>query len=197
MPRAQTPRRVIRIVPYDPAWSNQFAALARALRQALGNAALRIDHIGSTSVAGLAAKDVIDIQVTVASLDPAVRSALNAMGYVHRPHLADHVPPGAEGAPENWAKWVFVEPTGQRATNVHVRVAGRPNQQYPLLFRDFLRSNNNAMVAYERVKTALARLHPQDMDAYTAVKDPVCDIVLEAAKAWALSTRWVPGSSDA
>jgi GrpB-like predicted nucleotidyltransferase (UPF0157 family) len=188
---------MIRIAPYDEDWPNEFAALGRALRQALSSSALRIDHIGSTSVPGLAAKAVIDVQITVAALDPAIREALNAMGYVQRSHIADHIPPGAYASPDDWAKWVFKEPSGQRPTNVHARVAGRPNQRLPLLFRDFLRSDQVATEAYERVKIALARLHPDDMDAYTAVKDPVCDLIFEAAEAWAAVTKWVPGPSDA
>jgi len=188
---------MIRIVPYDDNWPNEFAALGRALRQALSADALRIDHIGSTSVPGLAAKDVIDVQITVSALGPAIQETLQAIEYVRSPHLADHVPPGAEGSPDDWAKWVFTEPPGHRATNVHVRVAGRPNQRFPLLFRDFLRSNAVAREAYERVKVALARLHPEDINAYSAVKDPVCDIIFEAAESWAAKAKWAPGPSDA
>jgi GrpB-like predicted nucleotidyltransferase (UPF0157 family) len=197
MPGNPAEQRVIRIAPYDQDWPHEFAALGQALRLALGAGALRIDHIGSTSVPGLAAKDVIDIQITVAALEPAIREALKAIGYVQRPHFADHIPPGAVGSPDDWAKWVFKEAPGGRATNVHVRVAGQPNQRLALLFRDFLRSNGVTRDAYERVKAALARLHPEDMDAYTAVKDPVCDIIFEAAETWAAATNWAPGPTDA
>lgn len=188
---------MIVIAPYDPQWPAEFADLGKALRKELGALALRIDHIGSTSVPGLAGKDVIDTQITVAALQPAIREALEAMGYFQRPHFADHIPPGAKGPANDWAKWVFKEPLTQRATKVHVRVAGLPNQRLPILFRDFLRSNGVAREAYERVKVALARLHPDDMAAYSAVKDPVCDIIFEAAEAWAAATQWVPGPSDA
>jgi GrpB-like predicted nucleotidyltransferase (UPF0157 family) len=145
----------------------------------------------------LAAKDVIDIQITVAALEPAIREALRTSGYVQRPYLTDHLPPGAEDSADDWAKWVFTESPGGRATNVHVRVAGRANQRLPLLFRDFLRSNGVARESYERVKVALARLHPGDMEAYTAVKDPVCYLISAAAEAWAAEASWMPGPSDA
>ena len=197
MPPKTPARRVIRIEPYNSDWPDEFARLGEALRKALGARALRIDHIGSTSIPGLAAKDVIDVQITVATLDPAIREALQAIGYVQRPHLADHIPPGADGSANDWTKWVFAEPAGQRATNVHVRVAGGPNQRFALLFRDFLRANGVAGEAYARVKVALARLHPEDMEAYTAVKDPVCDIIFAAAEAWAAAAKWAPGPSDA
>ena len=60
---------MITIVAYDTSWPEAFISVAQPLRTALGELALRIDHIGSTSVPGLAAKDVIDVQVTVATLD--------------------------------------------------------------------------------------------------------------------------------
>ena len=66
-----------------------------------------------------------------------------------------------------------------------MREVGRANQRYALLFRDHLRADARAAAAYERVKVALARLHPDDADAYYAVKDPVCDLVIHAAERWA------------
>ena len=73
------------IIPYQPAWPAEFQAIAAAQRQALGGLALRIDHIGSTSVPGLPAKDVIDVQVSVAALEAAaaaaIRAALGSLGY--------------------------------------------------------------------------------------------------------------------
>lgn len=173
MPEKALARRLIRIAPYDADWPRQFAEVGGALQRALGASALRIDHLGSTSVPRLAAKDVSDIQLTVAALEPAVREALKAIGYVRRPHLADHIPAGPDDSPDDWARWVFKEPPGRRATNMHVRVAGRPNQRLPLLFRDFLRPNGAVREAYERVKLPLARRHPEDVDAYSAAKDPV------------------------
>ncbi len=79
-------RRVIRIVDHDPAWAARFADIGAALRRALGGMALRIDHIGSTSVPGLAAKPIIDIQVSVERLEPVApfRDRLVALGWVYR-----------------------------------------------------------------------------------------------------------------
>lgn len=87
---------MIMIVPYQSTWSQEFLTLGGVLRQALGELALRIDHIGSTSVPSLAAKDVIDIQVTVATLALAVEQALNQAGYIRLEHLTqDHLPSGS------------------------------------------------------------------------------------------------------
>src|SRR5437660_9517044 len=97
--------------------------------------ALRIDHIGSTSVPGLAAKDVIDVQVTVAALDArSIAAALAPLGYTLRADITnDHVPPGRNDPPEEWQKLYFRAPEGQRRTNLHVWQAGRANQRYALL----------------------------------------------------------------
>ena len=96
---------LIAIVEYDPRWPDEFRALALQLRAVLGNSALRIDHIGSTAVPGLAAKDVIDVQITVRSLDPAVEEALRRAGYERLAHSTqDHVPPGGVPDPAEWTK---------------------------------------------------------------------------------------------
>lgn len=74
-----------------------------------------------------------------------------------------------------------------------MRGAGRANQRYALLFRDYLRETPTAADAYGRVKLALAAQHPDDAVAYYAVKDPVCDLVVEAAEHWAVATGWTVG----
>jgi GrpB-like predicted nucleotidyltransferase (UPF0157 family) len=188
----------IAIVPYDERWPAEFERIATPLRAALGDLALRIDHIGSTAVPGLPAKDVVDVQVTVAALDAAaIAAALAPLGYAPYPGIAeDHVPPGRTDAPAEWRKLYFFAPPGQRRTHLHVRQAGRSNQRYALLFRDYLRATPATAAAYARVKAALARLHPADENAYYDVKDPVCDIVIAAAERWAAETGYVPGPSD-
>jgi GrpB-like predicted nucleotidyltransferase (UPF0157 family) len=188
----------IAIVPYDDRWPAEFDQIATALRAALGDLALRIDHIGSTAVPGLPAKDVIDVQVTVAALDAtAITAALAPLGYTPYHRIADdHVPPGRDDSPAEWSKLYFYAPPGQRRTNLHVRQAGRANQRYAVLFRDYLRATPTTAAAYARVKDALARLHPEDQDAYYDVKDPVCDIIIDAAERWAADTGYVQGPSD-
>ncbi len=186
----------IEIVPYRDSWAAEFRAIAPPLRTALGSLALRIDHIGSTSVPGLPAKDVIDMQLTVAQLDAALDAPLGSLGYTRRADISyDHVPPGGTNEPGEWTKLYFDPPPG-RDVHLHVRVAGRANQRYALLFRDFLRANDLARDAYGQVKVALARLHPDDVDAYYEVKDPVCDIIMAGAEGWAAATGWRLGPSD-
>jgi len=185
------------IVNHQPAWRGEFEALGQALRIALGEKALRIDHIGSTSVPGLAAKDVLDLQVTVAGLTSPVEEAVTRAGYQRLLRIdCDHRPPGGAEDPEEWRKWIFRNSPEMRRVNLHVRIAGRANQRYPLLFRDYLRVHPNAAEAYAQVKRALAERHASDAEAYYDVKDPVCDIIMVGAEAWASRTGWIPPASD-
>jgi GrpB-like predicted nucleotidyltransferase (UPF0157 family) len=183
---------MILIEPYSDRWPAEFQELAARVRAVLGDRALRIDHIGSTAVPGLAAKPVIDVQVTVARLGDA--QPLLEAGFEEKTGFSDHRPPGAVGPDGDWEKRFFNPDTGR--ANVHVRVDGRPNQRYPLLFRDYLRAHPDAARAYEELKRGLAR-HLHDTGTYADVKDPACDLIAIAAEAWAAAAQWVPGPSDA
>ncbi len=187
---------MISIEPYNQDWPDEFRAIARKLRAELGDLAIRIDHIGSTSVVGLAAKDKIDLQVTVADLTPSVEQAIERAGYVRGSAYADHIPPGDDQNPEHWKKWYFKQGEGMRATHIHVRIVGYPNQRYPLLFRDYLRSHPDSAEAYARVKQQIARYHADDIEAFCDIKDPVCDLILFAAEDWAKEICWQPSPSD-
>src|SRR5512143_2237404 len=139
----------LEIVPYQEDWPSEFQVIAASLRRALGELALRIDHIGSTSVPGLPAKDVIDIQITVAALNQQVVSAMATIGYtLPESPYRDHRPPNSTGPESDWEKLSFKPPPGQRRTHTHVRVQGRANQRYPLLFRDYLRCHPATAHAY-------------------------------------------------
>jgi len=179
------------ITDYNPAWLHEFAAIRASLMEILGVLALRIDHIGSTSVPGLGAKDIIDIQITVRELTPEIPQRLTAAGYEHRADSThDHVPLGEDGDPALWAKLFFRQPSGQRRAHVHVRVQGNPNQRYPLLFRDYLRAHPNSARSIELIKRQIARYHPDDIEAYLDIKDPVYDLIWDAAQDWASNTNW-------
>jgi GrpB-like predicted nucleotidyltransferase (UPF0157 family) len=155
--------------------------------------ALRIDHIGSTSVPGLGAKDVIDIQITVSALTPEVRRTLIDAGYQYRPnHVRDHVPLGEDDDPRLWAKFMFEQPLGQRRSNMHVRIAGNPNQRYALLFRDYLRTHPHSARSVELIKRELVKRHAEDEDTYYDIKDPVYDLIWNAAQDWARQTGREP-----
>jgi GrpB-like predicted nucleotidyltransferase (UPF0157 family) len=188
---------VIEIVDYQERWPREFRTIGARLRELLGSSALRVDHIGSTAVPGLPAKDVIDVQVTVTELDESLDRIFAQGGYARRPPTADHRPPGAELPDVELEKRLVAAPVGERLTNIHVRVAGRFNQRYALLCRDYLRSHPEAARAYAEVKRALAGIVGDDEAAFYAVKDPVFDILIAAAEEWASTTGWQPGPSDA
>jgi GrpB-like predicted nucleotidyltransferase (UPF0157 family) len=187
----------IEIVEYKTNWLEEFHEIGSRLRAALGDAALRIDHIGSTSVPGLAAKDVIDVQITVLSLeDPRLRPALEGLGLHVKPNLHDHAPPGMTLQPSDLEK-LFASRVEGRRTNVHLRVAGRFNQRYALLCRDYLRTHDGTRDAYAEVKRQLARYFPENVDAYYDIKDPAFDLFMTGAWEWAEFVHWQPDASDA
>jgi GrpB-like predicted nucleotidyltransferase (UPF0157 family) len=188
---------MIEILPYQTRWPDEFRQVAAALRSGLGELALRIDHIGSTSVPGLAAKDVIDIQITVAAFDERLHTAMTALGYTQPESLVrDHIPLNDSRPESEWEKWYFRPPPDQRRTNTHVRVQGRANQRYALLFRDYLRTHPVMAAAYAELKRRLAQ-HLADPEMYPEVKDPAVDLIYLAAEDWAAAVGWQPGASDA
>ena len=187
---------MIEIVPYRLSWPEEFAALGAAMRTAVGKHALAIHHIGSTSVPELDAKDVIDVQMTVASLDAPIREPLENIGYwmVDRV-VSDHLPPGAILDSQELDKRLYG--FHNRRVHLHVRQAGRFNQRYPLLCRDYLRAHPLAAQAYGEIKRQLARRFPNDAEAYYDVKDPVFDVLMAGAEEWVLRTGWSLPVTDA
>ena len=180
---------LIEIVAPDPTWPDQFETLRGALGEVLGDDARRIDHVGSTAIAGLAAKDVIDVQITVAGLDDTIVERLAAAGYTPRHDITSDLLVGCDD-PVELAKRYVQERSGQRRANIHIRVEGRRNQRYALLFRDYLRADPVVRDAYGDLKRHLAELYPDDADGYYDIKDPVMDIIYRGAEAWADAVGW-------
>jgi GrpB-like predicted nucleotidyltransferase (UPF0157 family) len=183
--------RPIRVVDPDPRWPVEFDVIANVLWRAAGPEVRRIDHIGSTAVPGLAAKDIIDIQITVTDLALTAAWPSELLPGVARREgiVADHVPPRGSDDPAEWAKAYWSD---SDRLHVHVREAGRANQRYALLFRDYLRSDPVARDAYGLTKRALSDLVHGDVDRYYAVKDPACDLIIAGAEQWAARVGWQP-----
>ncbi len=185
----------VQVVPYDDRWPGLAAAELAALRTALGSLVCHADHIGSTAVPGMAAKDVLDLQLSVRDLDTAAAAfdaPLSRLGYTRLPYERDHVPAGDRSDPALWAKRYWRrrdEAAGD--VNLHVRVVGSPNERLALLFRDWLRAHPLAVAAYARFKAELARA-VAGIEVYTEVKDPVVDLVVAAAAGWVRDTGWLP-----
>ena len=94
------------------------------------------------------------------------------------------------GGNAEWEKRYYQPPPGQRPTHMHVRILGRANQRYPILFRDYLRSHPSAAGGYAAFKRCLASYFPEDRLSYTLIKDPVCDVIMAAAEEWSQATQW-------
>jgi GrpB-like predicted nucleotidyltransferase (UPF0157 family) len=183
----------IEIVDPDPAWPASFRTIATVVRRAVGEWGRRIDHIGSTSVAGLAAKPIIDVQITTqdpSDLDKAdhpVRQALEAAGFVLMIDNDDRRK-RMLGLRESHRGWPD--------TNVHVRRDGCVSQQQALLLRDYLRTNESARTRYEQEKRRLSRLQWPTVDHYADAKGDVVWALLREADVWSWS-GWMPGPADA
>jgi dephospho-CoA kinase len=179
------------LVPADPTWPDQARRILARLNTTCGHRAVRIDHIGSTAVPGMDAKDVIDVQVTVASLEIADELAgdLLRAGYPRVEAITSDVPkPGTDAA--LWHKRFHASGDPGRPTNVHIRVDGRPNQRFALLFVDWLTANPDVQADYLAVKRSAAR--HSDAGAYADAKEPWFLDAYRRAWAWADSTGWRP-----
>lgn len=185
------------IVEYQSHWPKEFNEIGALLRKKLGDLALRIDHIGSTAVPGLASKDVIDVQVTVSNLSvrPRIETQL-AADFLSRGAGVDHVPFTDRDGGDGWTKLYFREKAGRR-THIHVREMNAPNQRYPLLFRDYLRKSPEAASAYGLIKTRIADLPLTQREQYVSIKDGVCDLIFLAAESRAELDEWFPEPTDA
>jgi len=189
MPFPDELARGLAVVTYDPRWPADFVTLAGRVKAALGPMAVRVDHVGSTSVPGLAAKDCIDIQVEVRALAGELISGRFAkIGFRLRPEPWNRVEATPAGP---CPKLVFAPPAGERAGNVHVLAAASEALRCKLLFRDFLRANDTARDAWGDFKQRLA-LMTTDLYQYGQAKAGPTQILMIAAEGWASSTRWTP-----
>ena len=188
------------LVPTDPTWPAQFARVAARIRHAVtpagAGAELRIDHVGSTAVPGLAAKDTIDIQLSGPgdgdSLGWADELAdrLAEAGFPPFPGQWWDEPRGAE-AGRRWPKRMHGSADPGRRVNLHLRVAGTAPWQDALLVRDHLRADPARSAAYQAVKRGLAERGLGVAD-YVRAKEPWFDEEIRYAQEWAAETGWRP-----
>lgn len=194
--RRRAERGGARIVDYRPEWPLIAERLIKRIRLAAGERALRIDHIGSTSVPGLAAKDVIDLQLTVGSIEDAdaLATPLAEAGFPPLSWIDRDNPKPADPDVTRWQKRLHSASDPGRAVNLHLRVAGLPNQRFALLFRDWLRAVPAELVGYAALKRELAERFAADPTAeeYALSKEPWFDAAFERANLWAESTGWSP-----
>jgi GrpB-like predicted nucleotidyltransferase (UPF0157 family) len=161
------------VVDADPTWPARFEAEAARLRTSVpADLIVRIDHVGSTSVPGLAAKPVIDVQLSVRQITPvkAYAESLTAAGYRHvlDPWNDDH-------------EFFSRDEDGRRVVNLHVCQAGSLWERKHLAFRDHLRTHPDDAAAYAALKRDLSAEHVVDRAAYTEGKTDFIEATLEGA----------------
>jgi GrpB-like predicted nucleotidyltransferase (UPF0157 family) len=184
----------ITIVDWRDVWASEFETCKAAVLRA-APAGAYVHHIGSTAVQGLAAKDVIDVQVTVTDLDAVDDQAFSNEGFVSSRRIStDHCPPGLTLTEADLTKRFFK--SNGRPANIHVRVKGRYNQRFALLCRDYLRARPVAAQAYAIIKQRLAERDGNDDEAYYDIKDPVFDIIITGAEDWAQLVGWSEPQAD-
>ncbi|WP_440603860.1 GrpB family protein [Bacillus sp. GB_SG_008] len=175
------------VVPYKSEWPREFQDLGNSLRVVLEDVAIRIDHIGATSIPGLAAKPIIDVQISVRTLEllDSFREPLESLGFIHRADNSDR------------SKRYFREAPGNKRTHIHVRREGSWPEQLALLFRDYMRNHPEDCKRYEDLKYKLVKEYVNDRGMYTEAKDPLIWEILRKADKWSQNTGWMPPKSDA
>jgi GrpB-like predicted nucleotidyltransferase (UPF0157 family) len=160
----------IKIVDYDRSWPHKFHKHARIIADALGAEALRIEHIGSTSVPGLAAKPIIDILLVVAdsSNEPRYLPQLLAAGYFLRVREPD------------WNEHRMLR-TPEKDVHIHIYSMGCHEIERTVMFRDRLRQNAGDRRRYVRTKRELAKKEWIDMNAYAHAKTEIIERIIEAS----------------
>lgn len=163
---------LVELVPYDDEWPRQFETAAEWLRELLRDKVVAIDHIGSTSIPGMLAKALIDIDVTLRDLQ-AVASAsetLLSAGFEPRGnHYDDDM-------------WAFLSKSATPSLRVYLSPPDNTTHRDRLLFRDLLRRHPDLAAQYAELKCKLAKEFPYDGDRYTAEKTEFVWRVVERAK---------------
>jgi len=161
----------VTVLPYCERWDQDFAQIRDELRQALGPLALSIEHVGSTSVRGLSAKPIIDIDIVIRDYSwfEAVVSALKAIGYYHEGDL------GIAG------REAFGYDGKDHLQKHHLYVCAQDSAELKrhLAFRDYLRSHPEAVNEYSRIKEEGAALFPDDIGKYIEYKAPFVERIYQ------------------
>lgn len=181
------------LVEYDPTWPDAATRIIERLSRALGDRAPEIEHIGSTAVPGMTAKDVIDLQIGVSDLrdadHPAFVDAMAALGFPRSEgNTFDHPKEGVD-EPDEWVKRFHGSADPGRVVHVHVRQLGTVNWQYALLFRDWLRGDRAAFDDYLAEKQRLAEWTGSTSE-YADAKEPWFAQVWPRMTEWARRTGW-------
>jgi GrpB-like predicted nucleotidyltransferase (UPF0157 family) len=169
------PNMPIVIVEYDAAWPALYEAEVQKLLGVLGAIAIASEHIGSTSIPGLAAKPIIDIMLAVSTLESVLdyQESLNTLGYTYVPEFESILPDG---------RYFNKGDQGIDTYHLHVVEKGKDFWVNHLLFRDYLRAHPETARQYAELKHSLAGKFSRERDQYTDSKGDFIDKVLELAR---------------
>jgi len=180
----------VQVHSYRASWEAEGATLMHFLSELVPEAAA-VEHIGSTSVPGLAAKDCLDMMILVHDLGSSgAEQALASAGYRRRPEPWNNA---EEACGRDWPKMVFAPPVGGRAVNIHVRVTPSGPERLSLLFRDHLRARPDRANEWALFKMRAAE-SVTDLAAYGQLKAPAWTLLMQLAEAWATEAGWAPQS---
>jgi dephospho-CoA kinase len=179
------------LVSHDLTWRDQARRLSARVASAVGPRGLGVEHTGSTAIPGIRAKDVIDLQLAVRSLNDAdtIRPALEDAGFPRFPGRWNDRPKPVAPDLAHWQKRLHGSADPARVVHLHVREKGSSGWRYALLFRDWLRAEAGEAAAYEAEKIRLASMH-ETTGEYADAKEPWFDAALPRAEAWAARTNW-------
>jgi GrpB-like predicted nucleotidyltransferase (UPF0157 family) len=170
--------RKVLVLPYNPAWTQQFEVEGGVLRAIFGNEALAIHHIGSTSIPGMSAKPIIDVLVEVREI--AIIDRLN-----EKMSESGYTPKGENGIT---GRRYFVKGSEDlHVSHVHCFQSGHWQIERCLTFRDYLMDHPGDAQSYSRLKEFLAEQFPENIDAYVEGKEPFCEKINAKARSWKAS----------
>jgi dephospho-CoA kinase len=185
------------LAPANPDWPAQADRLIARLRASCAGDVLTLDHVGSTAVPGLPAKDILDLQLGVEDMAAAARIAplLADAGFPAWPGIVSDNPKPAHPDPADWPKRLHGNADPGRAVNLHVRAVGSPGWRFALCFRDWLRDDETARADYLAEKRRVAKLHGVDKSTARYAADKEAWFAGHAAprmEAWVQRTGWHP-----
>jgi len=165
----------VTLVAHDPAWAEAAAAEGARIADAVGPALLRVEHVGSTAIPGIAAKPTVDLMPVVRSEDDldTCRAPMEGLGYHWR---------GEFGIPGR--RYCVLERDGRRVFHVHFFAEGNENVARQIAFRDYLRAHRGEALAYEAIKREAAAANPKDSMAYNDHKSDWIHACQQRAEAW-------------
>jgi GrpB-like predicted nucleotidyltransferase (UPF0157 family) len=160
-------RGTVNLVPHNPQWVRLFEQEKQLLQETFGELIIAIEHIGSTAIAGIPAKPIIDMNIAVDCLDTAraMKEKFAQIGYEHRPFVPGHTKEDLQ-----WQELYVKGPEAKRTHHAHVTVFANDYWNNDLLFRDYLRRHPERAKEYAALKERLAKQYANDRDAYTNSK---------------------------